>query len=198
MSLELDITNALGRGRPSKPLAVEEVRELVPADLAMFEATQGTTPDPIKRISERHHMVARLLAAGTKPGEVSIITGLSLSRISILQNSPAMKDLIAIYRNEVEAEFAPVFENLAGMSQDAIGLIREKIEDEPESFSVKQLIDVAEMALDRTGHPRVKDVNQTVNIDLSTRLESARKRARLAASGDIVDAEVITDAGNDS
>jgi hypothetical protein len=131
MSLDLEISNILGRGRASAPLSIGEVREISASDLALFENRQAVpASDPIKKISERHHMVAKMLARGAAPGEVARLTGYEPSRISVLKASPAMQELIALYREDLEAEFTPIIETLVGVSKDALNLIRERMEEE--------------------------------------------------------------------
>lgn len=194
MKLEIDIGKLAGPGRRALPLEATYVRELREADLGILAVTdRDTTPAPIKRITERHHMVARLLAAGTPEGEVAALTGYDNSRISVLKNSPAMQELIALYRREVNTQFASVLDHMAGLSTDAIIEIRERLEESPEDFSIKELTSVAELTLDRTGFGKASTVNTNVNISLASRLEAARARAKSIAHGNVIEAEVISD-----
>jgi hypothetical protein len=117
-----------------------------------------------------------------------MITGYEPARISILQNSPAMQELIELYKTEVDEQFASVLDHMAGMSKDAILEIRDRLEESPEDFSLKNLQDIAEMALDRTGHPRAKEMNTNINVNFADKLNAARERAKRVASGEVVDA----------
>lgn len=192
MGLEIDLGSLAGPGRRRQELEASLVREVTEADLGILAVTdRQTVPQPIKKITERHHMVARLLAAGTKEGEVAALTGFDNARISVLKNSPAMVDLIALYREEVDASFAHVLDHMSGLSKDAILELRERLEEEPEAFSVKELKEVAELALDRTGHGKASTVNQNVNVNLASRLEAARNRAKAIAKGDVIEAEIV-------
>lgn len=192
MGLEIDIGDLAGPGRRRLPLEASYVRELTDADLGILAVTdRETAPQPIKRITERHHMVARLLAAGTKEGEVAALTGYDNARISVLKASPAMQELIALYREEVNAQFAHVLDHMAGLSTDAILELRSRLEEDPDDFSVKDLREVAELTLDRTGHGKATTVNNNVNVNLAQRLESARARAKAISRGEVIDAEVL-------
>lgn len=194
MGLEIDIGDLVGPGRRRLPLEAEYVRELTDADLGILAVTDREMKAPeLKRVTERHHMVARLLAAGTREGEIAVLTGYDNARISVLKQSPAMQELIALYREEVDAQFASVLDHMAGLSKDAILELRTRLEEEPEDFSVKELRDVAELALDRTGHGKATTVNNNVNVSLASRLEAARARAKALSRGEIIDAEVIED-----
>ena len=192
MGLEIDIGDLVGPGRRKLPLEADFVRELTDADLGILAVTdREMKPQELKRITERHHMVARLLAAGTREGEICILTGYDNSRISVLKNSPAMQELIALYRGEVDTQFASVLDHMAGLSKDAILELRHRLEEEPEDFSVKELKAVAELALDRTGHGKATTVNSNVNVSLASRLEAARARAKAISHGQIIDAEIV-------
>jgi len=195
MSLDVEISNILGRGRQSSPVEILGVREIEASDLALFENREAVPVEPIKRISERHHMVARMLARGAAPGEIARLTGYDPSRISVLQQSPAMQELIALYRTSIDEEFAPIIESLAGMSKDAIGRIRERLEEEGDKLPVRDLISAAELGLNRVGHPAAKDVNTNININLGDRLEAARRRAREAAQG-VIEGEIIKESAD--
>jgi hypothetical protein len=197
MSLDLEVSNILGRGRASAALSVGEVRDMTESDVALFANRRAVPADPIKKIGERHHMVAKMLARGAAPGEVARVTGYDPSRISVLKASPAMQELINLYREDLEAEFAPIIESLVGVSKDAINLIRERLEDEGDKIPIRDLISTCEMDADRIGHPRAKDVNTNINVDFGSRLDAARQRAKQAALGETIDAEIISEADDD-
>lgn len=164
-------------GRARKRLDAEVVRALDPADLVLTQAEKGSKPNPIKRISERHHSLARNLAGGMEVGEAAIICGYDISRVSILQSDPTFKELIAFYRRDVSNTYRGMHERLAGVSLDALDELQSRLEDTPEQLSVGQLIEITKMGSDRTGHgPSNTTTNVNVNVDLANRLEAARKR----------------------
>ena len=106
--LGLDLVpGRVGPGRQPKPLTAEFVRDLTESDLTI-PATVPTTSPPLNKIRDRHHALARVLATGTSEGEASIVTGYSLSRISILKADPQFQQLLDFYRDtstEVVADF---------------------------------------------------------------------------------------------
>jgi Fe2+ transport system protein FeoA len=64
---------------------------------------------------------------------------------------------------------------LAAMGIDSAEELHERLIAEPESFSIDQLQDMIKLTADRTGHgPKQTTVN--VNVDLSARLQAARRR----------------------
>lgn len=193
--MQLDISNLVGPGRKPARVEAAHLRDIGEADLALLASgnVPAIQPAPLARITQRHHTVARLIAAGVPPGEVALITNYSASRISILQGDPAFQELVSLYQREVQAEFSTVLDNLAGLSSDAIEELRYRLEEEPENFSLKDLRETAELGLNRTGYPAAKTVENTVNINFGKQLEAARFRAKQAAQGQIVDAEILGD-----
>jgi hypothetical protein len=150
MTLNLNVAKLAGPGRARTALEVMSVRDLGEADLALLAAgDRGTTAPPLKRITDRHHSLARLIAGGASDGEAAATIGFSLSRVSILKQSPAFQDLLALYRKEVDREFATVLEHMAGMSRDALLELRERLEDEPDRFSNRELLDTVNTFVDR-------------------------------------------------
>lgn len=167
------------RGRAGKPVTASIVRELDGADLSLLQEEKGSAAPPIKRLSQRHHALARNLASGMAPGEAAVICGYSLSRVSILQDDPAFKELLAFYRADVTAQYRDLHVRLSGLALDAADELAQRLEDSPGDVSIGQLMEITKMGADRTGFgPQTSQTNLNVNIDLASRLEAARKRVR--------------------
>lgn len=150
-----DLTNlAIGsaRGRRAAPLSMSVVRELNAADLELIlnPPPQGITATPLSKLRHSHHMLARLLAEGRKPGECAMMTGYSPSRISILQNDPAFQELISYYKDNVEAKYLDVHERLAALGLSSLDELQERLENNPEDFKNRELMELAEFAMDRS------------------------------------------------
>lgn len=167
-------------GRTAKPLSAVLVRELDEADLALLDTERGIKAPPLKRLSERHHALARCLASGTMSvGEAAINCGYTLSRVSILQADPAFQELVHFYRQDVNSKYLDMHGILAGLSIDAAMELRERLEADAEAdekkLTVTALIELTKLGADRTGFgPQSSQLN--VNVDLAGRLEAARKR----------------------
>lgn len=167
------------RGRAAKPVVAEVVRALDAADVALLQEEKGSAAPAIKRLSERHHALARNLAGGMSPSEAAIVCGYSLSRVSILQDDPAFRELLEFYRADVQTQYRDLHVRLSGVAADALDVLQERLEDTPEDLSVGQLIELSKLGADRTGYgPQTSQTNLNVNIDLASRLEAARKRVR--------------------
>lgn len=164
--LNLNITNLKAR-KPSKPLAAEILRPLNEADLALAStAGSGAELPQIKKLSDRHHSLARLIASGTKLSDCALITGYDPSRISILQASPAFQELVELYRSEVDRQFATNLSHMAGLSRDALLELRDRFEEDPDKFSNRELMSLVNDLTDRTA-------GYTEGANAPTRIELA-------------------------
>ena len=166
-------------GRAPRAVDAEVLRELDEADLAMLAEEKGSAAPPLKRISERHHNLARNLAGGMGPGEAAIVCNYDPSRVSILLADPTFKELVEFYRADVDRTFRDLHGRLFSLAMDAAEELAGRLEDEERAkeLSVSALIEVVKMGADRTGHgPQATNTNVNVNVDLANRLQAARER----------------------
>lgn len=174
MDLDLDI---IGAGRQPKRLHAEVLRTLTEPDLALLATERGVQPSAIKRISERHHALARCLASGMSTTDTCAITGYTGSRISILKDDPAFKELVAFYQTAKAEAVQDLSTKLTEVAREAVGILQDRMELEPESLDAGTLLDLAKFGADRTGHgPQSRTTNVNVNVNLADRLSAARKR----------------------
>lgn len=167
-------------GRAPRETEFEVIGPLDAEDLALLEVEgrPAGQPEPLKRVGDRHHALARALAGGMADGEAATAVGLTLNRVSILKGDPTFKALVDFYREKVDAAYVGLHDTLAGMSLDAALVLRERLEDEPDKLKVDQLLDIVKMGADRTGHGPSQKIEKNVNINLANRLEEARRRVR--------------------
>lgn len=168
-------------GRAAVPVTASVVRELDEQDLLLLQEEKGSKTPPLKRLSERHHSLARCLASGASPGDAAITCNYTPSRVSILLDDPAFQELVAFYRRDVNAQYLGMHEVLAGLSFDAANELRERLEaemqSEEKSMTIGQLTELVKVGADRTGFgPQSSSTNVNVNLDFAARLEAARKR----------------------
>lgn len=157
---ELDgiaIGAATGR-RASAPLQMAFLRELTEGDLELVLHPPGIGLDvvPILRIKNTHHTAARLIAEGKRNIEVSAITGYSPAWVSTMQRDPSFKELVAYYRENAEAQFIDFHARLAALGLATLEELQDRLEVEPDKFSNRELLEMAEMALDRSVTPGAK------------------------------------------
>jgi hypothetical protein len=169
-----------GRGRAAKPVLLEKVRDLTPADLAMLSVERATPPTLISRIRDRHHALARALASGLSDAHACAITGYCPSRISILKADPTFKDLIETYRGASNVIHADFVDRATTLALSAVNALQDRVEDDDrlEAMSEATLLEISKFAADRAGYgPQVK-VQQNIQVDLGARLEEAKRRLR--------------------
>lgn len=167
------------RGRAPIALTAELVREIDTADLDLLASKEkGSKTPALKRISDRHHALARALSSGMTKWEASIQCGYDLSRISILLDDPAFAELMEFYRDEKDRAFRSVQDKLAGITSDALDELQTRLEDEPDKLTTGQLLQVIQMGADRTGNGPQTTQNLNVNEGAAARLAEARARVR--------------------
>jgi len=180
MTLDLEIARTTGRARREIPASV--VRELTVEDLAALGTEKGAKPTALKRLSERHHALARLLASGKPPGEAAAILNYDQSRVSILQADPTFSELVLFYKQEViEPAYRDFHSKLSSLAEDAVDLLADRIAEDPDSVSSSLALEITKAAADRTGFgPSSQTTQVNVNVNLADRLKIARDRAREA------------------
>jgi len=166
--------------RPKGPGSVFEVRPLTEADLrGGFAPRYGA----VQVIRDRHHAMARMLAAGMRPREIATALGCSTQSVQVLSRDPALIELVAEYRVEVDAEQQPqIDESIRTMTrirlkslQELDGMLDQSIET-GNPLPPRVLLSMAEFASDRTGFAkRTEHVN--FDGDMATKLEFAIRRS---------------------
>jgi hypothetical protein len=174
MDLGLDVFRT--SGRPAAQLDFAEVGPLSDADIAALQLSRGVQAPPLKRLSQRHHSLARNLAAGMPVGEAAIICGYDISRVSILQGDPTFQELLKFYSLQVDAQYANLHESLSALSVDAAEELRTRLEENPDDLSTGALIDIVKMSADRTGMGPQTKSEVSVVVGMADRLRLARER----------------------
>jgi hypothetical protein len=146
--------------------AVLAIRELL-VDEQLPKKEVSATP-VLQRLRHRHHLLARLIAQGTKDGDVAAISGYDPSRISVLKSDPAFKELIAHYKTQVDEVFISVHERLLTLGLSSIDEMTDRIEANPESFSTQDLMELIKLSADRIGAGPTKNVTVSGTIGVMT------------------------------
>lgn len=162
-------------------------------------AKPTSKPPALNKLRTTHHEMARLLALGLKDVDISRIMGYSQSRISILKNDPLFKELMEHYSAMRDNIVVDVGSRLSSLSVTALELIQERLIDEPEGLTMKDLQGIAELSLDRSGYGK-QQVNVNVNTSAATLAEIKAKierehRGRVLPRGqapEVIDAEFET------
>lgn len=181
----------LHRGKLATNPDILEVRPLTRDDLACLPEVRGPHPDRagsghIQRLRDPHHRLARLVAAGLRNDEIVARSGFSTSRLLTIRKDPAFIELVATYRDKVDAAFEREAE--AWMEQATSNMLtaermlaeRLEIHDEEGTLpSIRELMSIRADSADRLGYGK-KQTNLNVNVDLAAQLEKAHARMRAA------------------
>lgn len=186
--LNIDINEPLEGFVGNPPLYAEVIDELTPQDLVVAASTNlGSTPSPLKKIRAKHHHAARLLATGMKAIEVGAVVGLCSSRLSILQKDPAFAELVSFYEGQEDASFAAVRDQMVTLGVDAAAELHDRLLDQPESLTAKNLVDIMTTALDRGGHSPVHKTESTNLVIGKDDLEDIKRQVADGLQGTIKD-----------
>lgn len=159
------------RGRRPRSCAAAISRQLTREDILHLGTLQNgdleSEASPIKRIRSSHHMLARLLAEGRKEAECQLITGYSSSYVSVIKHDPGFKELLAHYKSTLEEVYVNVHERLQSLGLDSVEELQARLAEEPDSFSTRELIELASFGMDRAGHGPQSRVKHDHNLGLS-------------------------------
>lgn len=133
----------------------DDLRELALTRMEQDVAAPAALPvldDPtdLKRIKERHHHVARLIANGMTQRLVASICNYDESYLSILLNNPSMMELVELYRIQAGASVEVITERLRTMALKATEKLNDKL-DADEITDVNELTSIAKLGFDRSG-----------------------------------------------
>lgn len=167
-------------GRAPKAVSAEVLRELTESDLALLATERHIQPSHVKRLSDRHHALARCIATGMADTEAGLCTGYTASRISVLRGDPAFEELVAFYRADKGGLVHDLADKMASIAKDTADILHDRLSDEPEKFSTGELQEQLKILADRTGHGPSSKTTVNVNLNLGDRLKSARERAATA------------------
>lgn len=193
-------TIMVGPGARAQELKYEVGRELSAGEMELLAAPAQTGARPLKKLHDRHHQLAKMLAQGTSAAQASVFCGYNQAYVSTLKSDKAFQELIEFYRTVETAEYVDIAVQLKGLTRDTIVALREQVEgsleteDEEKKLPVSVLLKIGEFAADRAGHGPSSSVTANINVNMSERLKLARERARAISHGQIIEAEVIPNA----
>lgn len=144
----------------------------------------------IAKISDWQHRFAEWLIANPDKSlsEASKVFDRSVPWLSTVRNSDAFQDFF----KKLSAEYSgailhSVREKTLGLADRAVTKLQEKLELEGDSLPVKSLVEIADLALKRTGHGEggaatAAPVNINIGVVDSQILREARERMRAVQS----------------
>lgn len=142
---------------------------------------EGEQPVPAivapAKLRDSHHAVARLVALGQAPAEISIQTGYSMIRLYTLARDPAFKDLVAFYRNNETQVHQDFMASMGLVARDALQEIHERLQDTPDRFDENQLVDLFKVVADRAGFaPVQRTINKSIHTTIGLKFGQVEGR----------------------
>lgn len=163
---------------PAKPLEAHVERQLSIVDIASPPPTER--PE-LKKLKSRHRLLARLLAGGLSQREAASVAGYTPANVSLLQRTDAFADLVKFYQREVDREFIDTQQRLAGLADDAVEELLDRLEHNPEALSTREVLEIAALAADRSGNgPQTSNTQINVVAGLGDRMRAGLMRAQQA------------------
>jgi hypothetical protein len=124
------------------------------------ELTCLEAPPPVKRSMGAtfgfHHMQARMLAEGKRPGEVAAALGTSTARLHTLLDDPAFQELVSYYQEQEKVVYLENREKAALLGRLAMDLIQERLEVNGEGVPLSELRQLATEFGDRSDFAKVQ------------------------------------------
>lgn len=146
----------------------------------------------VARFRDPHHRMARLFASGLRMAEVVERSGYSYARVSTLNGDPAFQNLIAEYREKIDASFVQnqdeFYEQATANMRKAEAMLAEKLEAAEEAgelLPTRDLIAISGDRMDRFGYGK-KQTNLNVNADFASLLERAISRSGKTIEGSVL------------
>jgi hypothetical protein len=111
--------------------------------------------------------MARMVAAGARPGEIAESFGYSAGQISVISGSPLFKAEVARIESQAEAESVSIRQDLQLMSVRAIEVLDEALETPVEGWQDRaKKIDAAFGVLDRAGYGKKEQPQEHKHLHL--------------------------------
>lgn len=177
------------------PMTMHFEADVIANLLAEEKSVVTSTPggeSRLKRLKERHHALARGLAAGLSVVNLSAMTGYTPERIYTLQNDPTFIELLQGYKAQKDTIVIDLTERLTRIAQDALDELTERLEVEPEKVPTSLLMEFVKLGADRTGFGPSFTKNVNHKVGLADRFEAAAERLK---NLDLVATEIKNEEG---
>jgi DNA-binding CsgD family transcriptional regulator len=198
-------TTPLGFVPPTEDMSptpeIEAVTVMTPVEAASLveqEESRRYTPKVVVNATgvmrARHHQIARLLAAGTKPAEIARLMGTTATSVAMLERSPVFQALLHEYMSMMDKQAIESFTRMKVLGNLTLDELTTRVVESPAGFKASELIELAKMASDRTGLGPTSNKQVTLNGALT-----AADIRGIKTAGPIIEAHSWeTDEGADS
>lgn len=170
---------------------VKAVRPMEKSDIESLR--QPSARERIQNLKDVHHIIARLIVSGLSLTDIAAEVGYSLARVSVIKNSPAMEELIARYRGQVDESWQRQFDAdaaaMTSVRRKSLRIIEDYLDDHVENpVPIAAALKAYDSTADRSGFHR-KTAKENININFAASLEEAIHRSRKVIEGDFSEVE---------
>ena len=196
MTLTLDLTT--DQNDELTPIAepiLQAVGPLTIEDVAAYHVSDKPT-NSVNSIRARHHLVAKMEAAGYRHIEIMAITGYSKQHFYLLRKNPAYTELVEHYMQEVSDRLFDFTEQIQYLHNLSMDRLREVLEDN-QNLSPDFVRQVFATVSDRAGYGPSSSSTQRVEIGVLTGDDLHRLRNEVNDKDRALDAPVEVEVLND-
>lgn len=165
------------------------VKSVRPMEKSDIETLRQLSARPrLQNIRDVHHTIARLIVSGLTLTDIAAEVGYTISRVSIIKNSPAMEELISRYRGQVDESWRRQFdadqEAMTSVRRKSLRIIEDYLDDHDENpVPIAAALKAYDTTADRSGFHRMS-ATKNININFAASLEEAISRSRKVIEGD--------------
>jgi len=163
MSVPEDMANLL----PKDELVMTSLGPVTEEDAPEIKNRVRGQSNGLQKVRAVHHQAARMLAAGARPAEVARTTGMHPNRLYILQDDPAFAGLVEHYAEQEHQIWVDARQRAAMLGVTAMEELQDRVLENPENLTNKQLLEIAQAALSHGGYPSTQRVEESKSVDIS-------------------------------
>jgi hypothetical protein len=145
---------------------------------------------------ERHHAVARLIAIGATHDHIRRQTGITFKRISVLLNDPTFKELVTLYRKDIDKIWNKNVDQYLDLGMGVMiqseSMIQDQLEEADEAGEKLPLLTLNRLSQDRAdrfGYPKTSQVEH--KHDFAALLDRAIERSGKAREVKVIESTAV-------
>ena len=172
-------------------LEEDDLRELMLSSDIGTEPVADEDPNDLKKIREKHHSVARMIAGGLNQRMVSRLCRYNESYLSVLLNNPSMVELVELYRLQQGQASQLIVEKLKSVGLRAVEELEGRLDEG--KLNNQELLALGKLGLDRGGHGPTSTQHNVTEQHVIDHAELVRlnKDARSRSAQRIVPAQEV-------
>lgn len=151
----------------------------------------GNIPSqPLTFMWERHFEILRRTVAGERQIDIARSLNISLSRISIIVNSPLFQTHLLEMRKKANEKAADIHGRLSTLAIESMSVLENAIrQKDAQGISPAHRVKIAQDVLDRTGHGAIQKHHNKTELYDARKIEELKKRVKGTELKELPDAQ---------